>query len=223
MFKFKLKPGLMENIAATRQNPKWEQDATIKIADDKEKARDEDLKDLSWLKVYSDGSGIDGQIGVAAVLYRDGVLKRKRRMRLGYSKHHTVYEGEGVGLILGLELIREEEEADGMVMMGVDNTVAISATHTIKPSPSHHIWDLFHRRVTLTYNKHKSADILVKWTPGHMGIIGNKKVDEEAKKAARDGLSPNDTLPAPLRKTLPRSKSAAWLLGGTGVVGLQDE
>ena len=47
-------------------------------------------------------------------------------------------------MILGLELIREEDDVEGMVMMGVDNTVAIAATHAIKPSSSHHIWDLFH-------------------------------------------------------------------------------
>ena len=59
-------------------------------------------------------------------------------------KHHTVYEGEGIGMVLGLELIREEEDVEGMVMMGIDNTAAIAATHAIKPSSSHHIWDLFH-------------------------------------------------------------------------------
>ena len=135
---------------------------------------------------------------------------KKRRMRLGTLKHHTVFEGEGVGLILGLELIREEEEVDGMVLMGIYNTVAISATHAIKLNPSHHIWDLFHQRVAVMYNKHKGADILVKWTPGHMGIIGNEKADEEAKKAAMEGSSSADKLLAPLRKTLPRSRSAAW-------------
>ena len=60
-------------------------------------------------------------------------------MRLGSLRHHTVFEGEGVGLILGVELIREEEEVEGMVTMGIDNTTEISATHAIKPSPSHHI------------------------------------------------------------------------------------
>ena len=50
-----------------------------------------------------DGFRIGGQIGAAVVLYQDGVLKRSRRMRLGTSKHHTVFEGEGIGLILGLE------------------------------------------------------------------------------------------------------------------------
>ena len=94
--------------------------------------------------MYTDGSRVDGKIGAAAILYCDGVLRRKRRMRLWSEKHHTVFEGEGVGLILGMELIREEEMADGMVSIGIDNITAISATHAIKPGPSHHIWDIFH-------------------------------------------------------------------------------
>lgn len=101
---------------------------------------------MSHIKVYTDRSGIDGQIGAAAVLYWDGIMKR--RLRLGLMKNHTVYEGEGIGLVLGLELIGEEKEVDEMVMIRINNTVAIGATHTIKPSPSHHIWDLFHWRVS---------------------------------------------------------------------------
>jgi len=52
-----------------------------------------------------------------------------------------VYEGEGVGMILGLELIREERQVGGMAKMGVDNVAAIITTHAIKPEPSHHKWD----------------------------------------------------------------------------------
>ena len=126
-------------------------------------------------------------------------------MKLGSEKHHTVFEGEGVGLILGMELIREEM-ADGMVTIGIDNITAIATTHAIKPGPSQYIWDIFHWRVAMTYN-HKGLDILVKWTPGHMGIEGNEAADGEAKKAAKEGLSPTNKLPVPLRKLLPWSKS----------------
>ena len=101
--------------------------------------------------------------------------------------NHTVYEGEGIGMILELELIREEEEVDGMVTMGTDNTAAIGATHAIKPCSSHHIWDIFHRRLAMVYNKHAGVDLLIKWTLGHIGIIGNEKADEEAKRVVRDG------------------------------------
>ena len=209
MHRFKLKPQLLENVEAVRQEPKWESDVAIRIAGCKEVAKAEDLADEARIKVYTDGSGIEGMIGAAAVLYRDGVLKKKRRMRLGSTTHHTVYEGEGVGMILGLELIREEVDIEGMISMGTDNTAAITATHGIKPGPSHYIWDMFHKRLKMVGNKHKGMDLLVKWVPGHMDIVGNEKADAEAKKAATTGSSPLHKLPAPLRKALPRSKSAA--------------
>ena len=44
MYKFKLKPELMEKITATRQSPKWEPDMAIRIVDNKEKAKEEDSK-----------------------------------------------------------------------------------------------------------------------------------------------------------------------------------
>ena len=208
MHRFKLKPKLMEKISASRQGPKWEPDLAIRIADNKELAKQEDTADETPIKVYTDGSGLEGRIGAAAVLYRNGVLKGKRRMQLGSTKHHTVYEGEGVGMLLGLELIREERRVEGMVSMGTDNTAAIIATHKIKPGPSHYIWDLFHKRLAMVRNKHRDMDLLVKWVPGHMDIVGNDRADTEAKKAATVGSSPLRKLPAPLRKMLPHSKSA---------------
>ena len=208
MHRFKLKPLLMEKIEAVRQGPKWEPDVAIRIASSKELAKEEDVADATPIKVYTDGSGLEGKVGGAAVLYRNGVLKSKRRMLLGSVAHHTVYEGEGVGLILGLELIREEGQAEGMVSMGVDNTAAITATHAIKPGPSHYLWDIFHKRLAMVRKRHITVDLLVKWVPGHMDITGNEKADSEAKKAITDGSSPQRKLPAPLRKVLPRSKSA---------------
>ena len=111
-------------------------------------------------------------------------------------------------MILGLELIREERRVEGMVSMGVDNTAAISAMHAIKPGPSHYIWDIIHQRLEMVQHKHKGMDLLVKWVPRHMDIVGNDKADSEAKKAATVGSSSLHKLLAPLRKTLPWSKSA---------------
>ena len=62
MHKFKLKPDLMEKISAARQEAKWETDVAIRIAESKEKAKDEDVRDMSHIRVYTDGSGLDGQI-----------------------------------------------------------------------------------------------------------------------------------------------------------------
>jgi ribonuclease HI len=208
MDRFKLKPEKMEKIGSVRQDTKWEPNLAIRIADNREQAKREDKEEKGAVSVYTDGSGYEGQVGAAAVLYRNGVVKRKRRMRLGPMTQHTVYEGEGIGMILGLELIREENGVKGMVSMGVDNVSAITATHSIKPGPGHHIWDTFHRRLQMVSRKHPDMDLLVRWTPGHVGIKGNEEADLEAKKASVHGSSPKHKLPAPLRKELPHSKSA---------------
>ena len=60
----------------------------------------------------------------------------------------------------------------------------------------------------MVHNRHNGMDLLVKWVPGHVDIVGNVRADAEAKKAATIGSSPLHRLPAPLRKTLPWSKSA---------------
>jgi hypothetical protein len=48
-----------------------------------EMAEDEDRGDRAMIQVYSDGSGIDGRIGAAAVLFRGGVLWSALRFQLG--------------------------------------------------------------------------------------------------------------------------------------------
>jgi len=58
----------------------------------REKAKEEDKAEWARLQVYSDGSGIGGKIGVAVVLYRDGVLQWTKRLQLGSDKHHTAYD-----------------------------------------------------------------------------------------------------------------------------------
>ena len=117
---------------------------TLRIADSKEQVREEEEGDKSRVKVFTDGSGYEGRVGAAAVLYQDGAVRSRKRMRLGSIQHHTVYEGEGVGMILGLELIREEQHTNGTIPMGVDSTSAITAMHAIKLGPGHYLWDLFH-------------------------------------------------------------------------------
>ena len=58
--------------------------------DSKEQAKEEEEGDKSRVKVFMDGSGYKGQVGAVAVLYQDGVVRSRRRMRLGSMWHHTV-------------------------------------------------------------------------------------------------------------------------------------
>jgi hypothetical protein len=51
-------------------------------------------------------------------------------------------------------------------------------------------------------------DLQICWVPGHQDFEPNERADEEAKKAAQSDSSDANSLPAFLRKCLPRSIAA---------------
>jgi hypothetical protein len=127
---YKIQPERMEKIDSARQSNKWTSPFTITIAETREEAIEEDEKDRRNVKVYTDGSGIGGKIGVAAVLYRAGRILSTMRYWLGSAKRHTVYEGECIGALMGLKLIEREENVRAMTF-GIDNHTAITSTSSI--------------------------------------------------------------------------------------------
>jgi len=90
----------------------------------------------------------------------------------------------------------------------IDNQASITATMLMKPSAGHNIFDTIHKSIMTLQKKHAGIKIKIKWVPGHKGVEGNEKADEEAKKAITDGSSPADKLPKLLRKKLLYTKSA---------------
>ncbi|KAJ7639654.1 hypothetical protein DFH06DRAFT_919984, partial [Mycena polygramma] len=97
----------------------------------------------------------------------------------------TVFEGEGVGGVLAMVLLGEQDDIRGPVTVVVDSQPAVRATRTNTPTPSHWIWDLWHRYARALARAHPDATITIRWAPGHIGISGNERADEEAKKAAQ--------------------------------------
>src|SRR5882672_6207922 len=94
------------------------------------------------VKVFSDESCIEGRVGEAAVLYREGEEIRSVRKHLGTEEEHTVFKVEVVGLILAAELVCTERGA-GSVMLGVDNQVALKATRRTRGASGQHLVDHF--------------------------------------------------------------------------------
>ncbi|KAF5317968.1 hypothetical protein D9619_012015 [Psilocybe cf. subviscida] len=216
-----VEPEFMEKIAATRQSNKWQAKHTIAIEETKEVAMLVDTVDETEIQVYADGSGIGGMIGAAAVLYRrveveeDGneseIVQRERgtlSYQLGDATCHTVYEGEEVGILLALELIRRETRVRQAAIC-IDNQAAIRASISIKPTPGHHIMDAIHQLHTLVVKKHRSLKLHIRWVPGHMDITGNEAADEAAREAAAGESSTTVQLPTYLRNPLPDSRTAA--------------
>ena len=84
----------------------------------------------------------------------------------------------------------------------------IKAIQLTKPKPGHYILDMLHKSLEGVRNQHPGIKIMVRWMLGHEGVEGNERADEEAKKVITEGSSNRNTLPKPLKKMLPYSKSA---------------
>ncbi|KAG1733347.1 uncharacterized protein EDB91DRAFT_1011368, partial [Suillus paluster] len=102
---FKINQEKMEKITPICQFPKWIPDVTTSIAQKEEEAVKEEETADEDLRVYSDGSAIDGGVGAAAVLMRGAKIVSEKRFHLGSDKDHTVYDGEVVGMILAVKLL----------------------------------------------------------------------------------------------------------------------
>lgn len=196
----------MEIIGPVRSGPTWTSAFSTCIGESRQEAI-EYLRSLEAdVQVFSDGSGFEGVIGAAAVLYRGFRPPKVLRMHLGPDTEHTVYEGECVGQMLAVELIRREENIRTAIF-AVDSQATIHALDSINTKPGHYLFDQVHCDVERLKEVHENVSLHVAWVPGHEGVKGNEAADKEAKKAAQ-GYSNRQLTPF-LRKPLPISKSAA--------------
>ena len=205
---FGISPAQIETVDPARADRNWEPGFKTKIAPSREEAIRMDDEDSAEWQVYTDGSGKDGKIGAAAVLFHNGRRIRSLRYLLGSDADHTVPEGEGVAMVLGLELLRPERTVR-RVSFAADNVSAVQRSTTARAAPMQYIWDLFRQRWDMVRRQFRHISLTIRWVPGHEGVAGNEEADRLAKKAVEEGSSAARRLPAPLRKPIPRSKQAA--------------
>lgn len=62
---------------------------------------------ITGLIAYTDGSGMDGKIGAAAVLTLNGTELSSLRYHLGSETDYTVYEAEAIAVILALHILMQ--------------------------------------------------------------------------------------------------------------------
>ncbi|KAF8558627.1 hypothetical protein OG21DRAFT_1481317 [Imleria badia] len=109
---FKLNPTKIETIYPTHREPSSTAPYSTQVAADKDKSISEHDLITSGTHIYTDGSGIEGNIGAAAVLYTSNRNPRLLRYHLGKDNEHTVYKAKAVGLTLAAQLLLMECDLD---------------------------------------------------------------------------------------------------------------
>ncbi|KAG2743916.1 hypothetical protein P692DRAFT_201679678, partial [Suillus brevipes Sb2] len=112
---------------------------------------------------------------------------------------HTVYEAELVGMVFAVQLLREGGGRRGGTMsLGVDNQAAIRAREVFRSKPGHCLMDIFHDDLRCLIPYDDNRKLTIRWTPGHVNIMGNEEADEHAKRVARGETSDTRELPKSL-------------------------
>ena len=173
--------------------------------------------------IYTDGSGYEGNIAAAAILYFNGFKQSELAYRLGPDTHHTVFEGELTEILLGIHLARKFTGRRQKITLNIDNQATILTMKYSRPQSAQHLIEEIKRNIKLlrmeeairTSNDNRTnLDIEFKWVAGHMGSTGNDAVDKLAKTAATRGSNHHNFLPPLLRNKLPTSLSATKQLIG---------
>jgi ribonuclease HI len=205
-------PDEIEELPVVRINPAQRHvlPVSIVIPENKEASTRVEAHAAETIRVFTDGSSHNGKVGAAAVLQRPGKPDRTLKIHLGEASHHTVYEAELAGILLGLYLIKTEKRNRVKCVIGADNQAAVQALRTDLTGPGQHIAEEC-RKLAKQIQKSKQSrnfKLTIRWTAGHSGIPGNEKADKEAKSAA-EGVSSNAAdLPRYLRKPTKKSISA---------------
>ncbi|KZP06899.1 hypothetical protein FIBSPDRAFT_689365, partial [Athelia psychrophila] len=106
-----LKAKNMEKIDIVCRDPYWKHAMEICIVDSKQESLADESADLAPMRIYSDGSGLEGRIGTASVMFKRGVEawdeeeQKSLGKYLGTEEEQTVYVAEQAGELMLLELL----------------------------------------------------------------------------------------------------------------------
>lgn len=207
-------PKCVEKIPAKPRNPAHVGKLPFKvsIASSKEASITEDRNALDAVKVYSDGSAQDGNVGAAAILICPGHPNRTLHYHLGPESEHTVPEAELIGILLALQLIKSERNKNTTFAIGTDNQASLEAFRTNLRNAAHNVAREILRQGNMLEKstRGRSFSLTLRWTAGHVGILGNEMADTEAKRAAGGLSSDPISLPNLLKRPLPLNPSALY-------------
>jgi ribonuclease HI len=204
-------PQHMELIEPIGHHPNHQNPFIVNIPESREASMESECTDEAELKIFIDGSGLDGKAGAAAVMYRKGRENPEKVLRyhLGTLDRHTNYEAEAVGLLLALWLLRNQHIVGRIpISIYVDSQALLRAIKTAAPRPGQHLIKAILQLAGQLNRSENRTMLQIKWISSHSGVNGNERADEEAKRAAQGESSPLHLLPPLLRNSLPYSATA---------------
>lgn len=223
---FDIDPLVFETVPAVSRSPVFQSPLEISVAESKELAIEQEAKDKAAIRVYTDGSCINGSVGAAAVLYlaQNGVITNPfsiLRCHLGPDTKYSIWDAEAAGIILALSLVRRTDRiSHPTVSLYSDSQALINSVSAQRARPGYHLVSAITKTALTMLGRTVGLDqpskIKLCWIAAHKDVKGNEKADEEAKKAANGDSSPRLHLPTHLMSPLPPSIGIAkhqFLLG----------
>src|SRR5882724_13459397 len=113
-----------------------------------------------------------------------------------------MFKAELIGLSSATELLRGESQVQSLTIR-VDSQAMIRTTGHGRAIPGQYLVEAFHKQIAAVWTIHPGIEIKLRWMPRHVGIPGNKWVDEEAKQAAKGQSSERTRFPAVCRGEMP--------------------
>ena len=176
--------------------PWWTPAFSSEVNGDKKAAKakhDTTTHEQSTLCIYTDGLGIDGHVGAAAVCPK---ISQTRHQYLGSEEEHNVYTAEATAFELATDIARNSPPSFTKCVIYADSQAAIKGLNNPnKQSGQGVLISAIHKIESLI--EERSMHVEIKWIPGHRDIEGNEEADKAAKEAAKskgeDAIIPRST------------------------------
>jgi ribonuclease HI len=191
--------------------PPWWQGPKIHIEETADRAIARHHEEQNALTLYTDGSGINGHLGAAAVCVTNGDV---RMSYMGDESVSTVYAAELQGVALALQIALEatgEQQERNKVCIYTDNQAAIRSVAKPKGKSGAYLLHKITRLIDDLHQRHVRVEI--RWIPSHQGIRGNEAADKAAKEATgwRDNNQAGPRAEIPLEIYPLRTTMRAWI------------